>query len=351
MELSNEFDERFLADVDADLSANQLTEIRERFLRGRVGPAPGKWKHALEQPLKAACKLGGAANLRDLHDFHQERRNVVRIVHFLEPSAQDEHDGDERRLTQVARRIETHRPSTWRRCKAEFRPEPPARKPQPVYDRGEDRVEKHEPAIGGEDRAVGRNESVRESHSLMECTESGQRFDEVSERGVQARDEGFFSRRFEEIREPDAGDELRHDRQLAGGRDPLCRIRSGEATVFEDGQVPETLANRGLESGQLRAHVQALEHRPGFPVEAQLTSSEAVGVAGRGDRDGGFKIRCRHCRQHTGCATRAPADQFRRTAVNPLFRPFVSESRRQVRRRRRAETVSADCNPVSAIQC
>ena len=197
------------------------------------------------------------------------------------------------------------------------------------------------------------DQAVRKARDLMEGAERGKGFGEVAQCGVHAGDECLLERCVEKIREPDAGDELGDDGQIAG-RAPFRRVGPGEPWVLEHGQAFDAIADRGLESGQLGADVQPLEHRAGFPVEAQLASPQTIGVAGRRDRDGRFEIRCRHCRRSNDFATRAPAEQFCRTRGNSVIPNtrgprLISNAREVVERR--AGTVRGDRNSVSAIQC
>ena len=185
-----------------------------------------------------------------------------------------------------------------------------------------------EDALGPAIRAYGHaGTSIRKfpsttSTSAWRCgrseASSGKGFGEVAQCGVHAGDECLLSRRLEEIREPDPGDELGDDRQVAR-RAPFGRAGSGEPWVLEHREALDPLADRASNAASSRPDVQPLEHRAGFPVEAQLPSPQAIGVAGRRDRNDRFEIRCRHCRRANDFATRAPADQFRRTRGNSVI--------------------------------
>ena len=86
-------------------------------------------------------------------------------------------------------------------------------------------------------------------------------------------------RRFEQVRETAAGDELSEDRELAGRGIALHARRTREPFVLECREPRHALADQRLERGQLGLDVRALEHFASFAVEGQRSPSQAVDVA------------------------------------------------------------------------
>ena len=190
--------------------------------------------------------------------------------------------------------------------------------------------------------------------SAVQRGDCRQRVEQVPERDVDARHDPLFAGRLEDVGETSALREVRDDRQLARRRIALGRIRMAESIVLEADEAGDPLANRRLESRELRPDVQPLEHRAGLAIERKGAAAQAIGVAGGGNRRRGFELRCRHCRSTDDFATAAPVGRFRADAPNRLI-PFTYPVRGACTPRRSVipdvENVSADSNRVIEVQC
>jgi hypothetical protein len=78
--LRGKFHDGLAAHVESDVAADELTNVAERFVCARERPPPGKRHRALENTLEPSGEGGGAANLRNLDDFHEEVGQRIRIL-------------------------------------------------------------------------------------------------------------------------------------------------------------------------------------------------------------------------------------------------------------------------------
>ena len=282
--LGREVDHRLAADVDADITAQELPHVAHRLVRARIGTPSRKRQRALEEALQTIRKCGAAPNLRDFDHFHEERRQLFGIFPGLQVPAEYQRESAERHLGDISRGIEVHETIAGRRRDPILGPEPLSREAQALDCRSKDRVEKHDLAIRRQDGARGVDEAVRDAVGRVQQRQRRQRVEQVAQSDVDAGNDSGVSGGFEQVREAAAGDELGQDRELSGGWVALHPRRAGETLVLEDRQPRDARLDERFERGQVRLEMDALEHLARLAVERERPPPQAIDVTGGRDR-------------------------------------------------------------------
>ena len=268
------------AAIDADL-ARELAQLCRRFVGACVWLAAGNRQRALEELVQAGREPRAAPDLRDLDDLVHDGRQAVGIFTVLEEAPDDDHHAGEGRLSEVGRDVEARRPGSCRRRDAQLGPEPAAVELEALQRVPEDRIEEHDLAGRGQDRAIRADGAVAEPRDGVQGRKGRQHLEQEPERRVDAEARGFLGgqagRRLEEVADAVPADEFRDHREAAGVA--LDGAHAREALVLEGRRALHALAKRGLERAELRPELEALEDDAVLAIEAKRPPSQTVVMA------------------------------------------------------------------------
>jgi hypothetical protein len=283
--LRGEVEQRLTADFGADFPPQQQPDLVRELVGGGERAPARKRQRTLEQPLDRCGEDVAAANLCDFHDLHQQRRDRVGVLRFVQPAAEHEHHGSECELRDVAHDIEVDAAAGFGRGDAELGPQSRAREAQAFDDRPVRGVEKHDLPGRWRDHHAGRiDQAVRGPCKVVEGGNRGQRFEKKTERDVDARHSTCFFGALEQIGKPAAGDEFRDDDEVTGVAVALYRPGPCKPLVVERREQLDALPDRGFEGGELGPQEQPFEHDARFAIEGEQAPPQAVDESRRRGR-------------------------------------------------------------------
>ena len=185
-------------------------------------------------------------------------------------------------MSEVGGDVEARGPGGRRRRDAQLGPETAAIEVEALERVTEDRIEQHDLAGRGQNRAIRSDGAMAEPGDRVQRRKGREHLEEEPERRVDAEARGVLGgqarRRFEEIADAVAGDELRHHREAAAGI-ALDVAHTREALVFERHRALHALAQRRFERDELGPHVQPLQDQAVFAIEPKRPPSQAVVMA------------------------------------------------------------------------
>ena len=222
-----------------------------------------------------------SADLRDLGDLVHQRGQAVGVFTVLEEASDHDHHAGERRLSEVGGDVEARGPGGCRRRDAQLVPEPAAIELETLQGVSEDRIEEHDLAGRGQDRAIRSDGAVAEPCDRVQRRERREHLEEEPERRVDAEARrvlrGQSGRRFEEVADAVAADEFRDDREAP--RIALDGAHTREALVFERRRALHALAKRRFERAELGAQLEPLQDHAVFTIEPKRPPAQTVVMA------------------------------------------------------------------------
>jgi len=155
---------------------------------------------------------------------------------------------------------------------------------KPLERLGEHVVDQDQITAGFEHDPARAERAVRNARLRVQRPERGEHLQQESERDIDAR-RSFLARvlraHFDQVRQPFAGDELRHDRQVSC-LIALDGVQPRETRVDNGGAFDDAASQYGLEGEKLRPQHEAFERRPRLAIESQQAAAEPVLVSGGG---------------------------------------------------------------------